>query len=1303
MRGVGLSPLTRIDNNTPIKGTDGCLDLLRTIFLEDTSILTRRYNFFRATRKPGEIFRDWYARLQLEGEEAELDSVKKDDLYVMLLIVGERDKELRKEFLRQDKPTKEDIVRIGKNWESAEKQEDNLVSRSGSSTAAAISSYRRGRSPHRSNPKSSNHHTGKCPGCGRPQGDHSRKNCPAQGKTCHTCGKKHHFSSVCMSGKSSRPRSQSKGQSKPIQAPLINVKLVKGERPTPRTEVEVSAAHGTSFKKDVLPDTGATETIISEDLIRANGILIDSSRKRDIFAANNSKLRCSGSVDITVSHLGKYHTCIEAYVTPDITDQLIISWHGMIELGMIPKSFPFLPEDKTAQVSAVPSPKPKKRSKSATVSFSDAPKLSAKAPKSPVRPVKSTEEEPTVEEARKEIDKLFAKYPSVFESADVLQPMKGDKMHIHLREDIDIKPTHINTARNIPFAYRDKAKAELDYMVRSGIIEPVQEPSTWISPCLIVPKPNGNVRIVVDYTGLNKYIKRPVHPFPSPQYLSGKIPASAKWFLVLDAVKGYWQVELDEESRALTTFITPFGCFRFCRAPMGLSASGDEFGIRGDRAFDGLEGQEKIIDDLIVYGDTFSQLHSRAEEVLKRAQAYNITLSKSKIQFGHSVKFAGYVVSSGGISSDPSKTDAISKFPVPTNVTDLRSFIGLVNQLGQFVPDLAHVLQPLRGLLKKSNVYQWLPEHQEAFDKAKAILTSPSVLAHFNPKLPTTLLTDASRLRGIGFALTQTKPDGSTSLIQCGSRFLTDAETRYAVCELEALAIQWAIIKCRTYLLGTSFTVITDHKPLLGIFKGSNLDAIDNPRLQRIVEKLAGYTFQVQWTPGKQHQIADALSRAPVFDPEETGQGAVLFSTLSVMSDLALQEISTAAKHDSDYQAVIAVLTQGKSVKKLPASHPAKLYMKHWDDLSLDQESGLLILHGHRIIVPQKSRSKVLHQLHESHQGLRRTLRHARQLYFWPGMTNDINQVVTACQSCQEQLPSQPREPLIHTTASRPFEAVSVDLFDLAGKSYLVMVDRYSGWPCVAKLSRTDTKVVTDTLADWFVDYGIPLRIRSDGGPQFRTAFSEFCKGKNIIHEISAPYHPQSNGHAESAVKAMKTLLAKHNSNWTAFRSSLLQWRNVPRTDGLSPSQWLFGRSTRSITPTHPSQFDRIPDQGFTKAESRREEMEEKTKKDYNNQAHELPKLHLGSQVRVQDHQTGKWDTLATVKEVCKNGRSYEIEFANGRTSHRNRRRLRPAQVQAREEEDQPRPLLEPVQQDEKSAQPRRSNRIRRQPDRLNL
>jgi hypothetical protein len=770
--------MTKSKDTTPIHGDTGCVELLREIFLQNTPVLTRRYNFFQCNQKHGERFSDWYLRLQLSGQEAELPQNFEDELYVLRFVTGTSDSRLREEFLRQANPSRENLLQIAKAWESAAVVGGTLAMDTPVSLAA-VSSYKKQAShkkTYQTPSKSSNSPRisrsgdlmNKCNGCGQPADAHKRIDCPAQGKTCKKCGRLHHFASVCLDGRlqhKSRSQGSHDAKSRAITS-TIRVNSLETSHATPLLTISIYPEKGTPFEMLSLPDTGATESLISSDLLQQYNIPISSLQKTSILAANGSRLRCHGSVQLHLRYLDQLNTHVTAYVTPDLQDEFIISWHALIALGVLPKQFPN-PVSHSIVCNKLNS------------NYSDSRSLDL---------VKS------------KVSHLFQKYPAVFDSVSVLRAMKGQPMKIHLKDE-NVKPTHMTTARSIPFAFREKAENEIQYMIKSGIIERVDEPTDWVSPCLIVPKPNGSLRFVVDYTGLNRHVKRPEHPFPSPSDLSSSIPSTAKLFVVLDAVKGYWQVELDQESRALTTFLTPFGRFRYCRAPMGLNASGDEYCARGDRALSGLSGVRKIVDDIIIFASDLDELLVRTKEVLQRCKENSITLSLQKAQIGEKVKFAGFIVSSSGISPNPDKIAAISKFPVPSNVTDLRSFLGLANQLGQFIPDLAHASEPLRGLLKKSTSYQWLCEHQSSFETIKNILTNPNgpVLAHFNPSLPSVLLTDASRLKGLGFALVQTKPDGSTSLIQCGSRFLSDAETRYAVCELESLAIQWAINKCRLY------------------------------------------------------------------------------------------------------------------------------------------------------------------------------------------------------------------------------------------------------------------------------------------------------------------------------------------------------------------------------------------------------------------------------------------------------------------------------------------------------------------------
>ena len=300
---------------------------------------------------------------------------------------------------------------------------------------------------------------------------------------------------------------------------------------------------------------------------------------------------------------------------------------------------------------------------------------------------------------------------------------------------------------------------------------------------------------------------------------------------------------------------------------MGWNASSDELCQRTDEAIQGIPWNSKIVDDIIVYApDTLLQ---RIQIVLQRYHDHNITISKKKLQVGDSVKSSGFLVTSSRVKPDPEKVRAISDFPVPTDVSALRSFLGLANQIRVSIPDLAHMCEPLRQLLKKNVALNWLPDHQTFFVKLKQALTSSMVVKYFDPLMRTELLTDASRWKGLGFALIQRDDKDQIRLIQCRSCSLILAETAYATVEVECLAIKWAINKSHHFLMGMfNFRVITDHRPLVGVFQ-KPLQDIENTLVQKYREKLGDYSFKVSWTAGKTHLVADALSRVPAISPGE--------------------------------------------------------------------------------------------------------------------------------------------------------------------------------------------------------------------------------------------------------------------------------------------------------------------------------------------------------------------------------------------------------------------------------------------------
>ena len=349
----------------------------------------------------------------------------------------------------------------------------------------------------------------------------------------------------------------------------------------------------------------------------------------------------------------------------------------------------------------------------------------------------------------------------------------------------------------------------------------------------------------------------------------------------MDALHGYFQVALDEEASKLTTFLLPSGRYRYLRLPMGLSSSSDEWCMHTDRAIEGLPWACKIVDDILVWAPSFTELLDRIRIIAKRCLSLNIVLSKSKLKIGEEVPFAGLIVGPTGVRPDPSRLEAIANFPTPTDTTGVRSFLGLANQLSGFVPDYAHMSRNLRGLTGKGAAFIWLPEHEEEFSQMKKVLSGSLCVSHFRPDLPAILLTDASRLHGLGFAMGHIIDD-KFKVVVCGSKSLTGTQERYATIELECLAVVYAIQKCEFYLKGLqSFQVLTDHKPLEGVFKKDLLD-LSNPRLLRMREKIMEYSFEVKWLmryPGPLSLLQKKTKIWPLIQPERAShqQGLMIY------------------------------------------------------------------------------------------------------------------------------------------------------------------------------------------------------------------------------------------------------------------------------------------------------------------------------------------------------------------------------------------------------------------------------------------
>ena len=288
-------------------------------------------------------------------------------------------------------------------------------------------------------------------------------------------------------------------------------------------------------------------------------------------------------------------------------------------------------------------------------------------------------------------------YPLLFEG---LGKLEGE-YKIELMEGA--KPYALTTPRRIAIPLLPQVKAELERMEAMGVITRVDVPTEWCADMVVVPKSEDHVRICVDLTRLNESVCCEQHPLPVVEQILSQI-CGAKYFSKLDANSGFWQIPLSPESSLLTTFITPFGRFCFRRLPFGITSAPEHFQKRMSLILDGIEGVLCLMDDILIHGRTQEEHDVRLHQTLKKMQAAGLTLNKDKCVFSKtSVKFLGQVIDSDGIRPDPDKIKAILDVQEPHNVSDIRRFVGMVNQLSKFSPRISDKMRPLCELLSKNN------------------------------------------------------------------------------------------------------------------------------------------------------------------------------------------------------------------------------------------------------------------------------------------------------------------------------------------------------------------------------------------------------------------------------------------------------------------------------------------------------------------------------------------------------------------------------------------------------------------------
>ena len=817
-----------------------------------------------------------------------------------------------------------------------------------------------------------------------------------------------------------------------------------------------------------------------------------------------------------------------------------------------------------------------------------------------------------------------------------LQELLDKNNDLFAKNDCDLGRTHLVKAKidtgdhppikqapyRLPFSQRQMVQEHIDAMLKAGVISPSQSP--WASPIVIVDKKDGSKRFCVDLRALNRITKKNSYPLPRIDDILASLDGS-KYFTSLDLKSGYWQIAMDEESKDKTAFTCFAGLYRFESMPFGMVNAPAIFSELMNEVLRGILHKFAVVylDDILLYSKTFEEHIEHIEAVFSRLRNAGLKLKMSKCDFlKREVNYLGHVVSPNGIKPDPAKVEALQQLEPPTDARGIRSFIGMTGYYRRFIPNYAKIAKPLTELTKKNRIFCWTEECQNSFETLRRALTEAPILAFPDVTKPYKLYTDACGY-AIGGVLVQETNMGER-VIQYISHQLNETQQRWPIIEKEAYAIVYCVQKFRPYLLGSKFTIMTDHKPLQHLFTSE----MKNAKIQRWAILLDEYGGDVSYIRGSQNVVADALSRfGPGKMTRESSNGPTDYVSLreeeSEKGQCCVNSVHNPSVNviDSDHAPVVQLETEVSCEDQGEKKNKEKFceFLKNHPDFQTIQaedaeiqrilkiledpnhsshadiskhyivEEGLLYrvsehskcgrFVGLQLVIPEFLQKPLVEEIHAGyfggHLGVDKTYDRLRSRYYWSGMYHDVVVFLQNCAACNMRKMRRERPPLQKMQIPKyPFEQIAIDTCgpfpeSYNGNRYIInVIDLFSGWPESFATKSKSAETVAQILMEHIIPrHACPRVIVSDNGTEFCNAvIDQITAFFNIKHIRTSVYHPQANGKCERYNRVQNDMLAKlvdrTHRNWDSKIPSILSAYRTAKneTTKFSPFFVLYGR-----------------------------------------------------------------------------------------------------------------------------------------------